>query len=82
MIYRLTASSSVVRLSDGACIPADPGNADWLAYQQWRAAGNTPLSAPSPDLQALVVSAVQAGTRTRPTVDEVLAQMPQLSWPA
>lgn len=24
------------------CIPNDPANSDWLAYQEWLALGNTP----------------------------------------
>jgi hypothetical protein len=39
--YRL-ASSGVIRTGDGASIPNDPGNRDWIAYQVWLAAGNTP----------------------------------------
>ena len=52
--YRLTpaiagAPTTVVRASDGAFIPDDPRNADWVAYQAWLAVpGNTPDPAPAP----------------------------------
>lgn len=40
--YQLTDTTSVIRTSDGACIPNDPGNRDWIEYQDWIVAGNTP----------------------------------------
>lgn len=42
MSYKLTNSSSIVRIEDGACIPSDPANTDYAAYLEWLAAGNTP----------------------------------------
>lgn len=48
-MYRLTASNAVVRIEDGAWIPADPDNADHRAYLEWLAAGNTPEPVPVVD---------------------------------
>jgi hypothetical protein len=47
-MYQLTTSTSIIRLSDNAFIPAAPGNRDYAEYQAWLAKGNTPLPAPAP----------------------------------
>jgi hypothetical protein len=36
-------ANCVIRISDNVCIPDDPNNTDWQAYQAWLAKGNTPL---------------------------------------
>jgi len=48
MTYQLTSGDSIVRLTDNAFIPADPGNRDYREYLEWLDAGNTPEPAPPP----------------------------------
>ena len=48
MTYQLTTGTSIIRLSDGAFIPPDPGNRDFATYTAWLEAGNTPDPAPEP----------------------------------
>lgn len=37
------ADYAIMRLPDKACIPNDPENTDWQAYQVWLAEGGVPL---------------------------------------
>lgn len=48
-MYKLTSNPTIiVRVEDGANIPADAANADYAGYQVWLAAGNTALPADVP----------------------------------
>jgi hypothetical protein len=50
-IYHLIGSDDaqgVIRDADGAIIPPDTGNRDWVDYLAWVAEGNTPDPAPVP----------------------------------
>ena len=38
-------AQSVIRTTDGACIPMNPDNTDYQAYLAWVTEGNTPLPA-------------------------------------
>jgi hypothetical protein len=74
MTYQLTTGTSIIRLSDGATIPNDPGNRDYRDYLDWLEAGNTPEPAPAPPppppsytafWDALIASSVYASIRTQ-----------------
>jgi hypothetical protein len=47
MNYKII-SEGVVERSDGALIPFDPANMDYVAYLAWLAEGNEPLPADEP----------------------------------
>lgn len=53
-LYQLTVSNVVIRTSDNAFIPTDPGNRDYQAYLVWAAAGNTADPSPTAPAQTMV----------------------------
>ena len=40
--YQLTNGTTVIRTSDGACIPTDPANRDYAEYLKWVEDGGVP----------------------------------------
>jgi hypothetical protein len=44
-MYKLTEKNNGVIRNDGAFIPFDPANQDFVEYQKWLSEGNTPLPA-------------------------------------
>lgn len=91
MSYRL-AGNYVQRLSDGALIPVDPKNQDYIAYQRWTGDGNVaepastlpPREAARAAIAALELDQVRRLTARgdrefRIGVYEALATLPGLS---
>jgi hypothetical protein len=58
MTYTLNPNGSLTRDSDGAFIPVDPRNTDYVAYLAWVTLGNHPTVLPE-NLQVSLVAVVQ-----------------------
>lgn len=76
MTYTLTNSQSVIRDTDGACIPFDPANTDYRAYLAWIEEGNeaNPYVAPPPPVPSQVpMWAVRVVLKTHNLFDQAEA---------
>jgi hypothetical protein len=44
-MYQLTTTEIIIRITDGANIPPDPDNTDYVEYLKWLKDGNNPIPA-------------------------------------
>jgi hypothetical protein len=77
-MYSLDALGNVIRDLDGAFIPNDPANSDYIAYLAWLAEGNaaTPYAAPTPtwaSYQLLCKSALERSDTTVARISEAIS---------
>jgi hypothetical protein len=75
--YCVDQSQNIVRVLDGATIPADPNNRDYAAYLAWVNAGNTvdpdmPSSRLHGDYEAVVLALLDTTARQR-NYDDILS---------
>lgn len=77
-MYELTKDDTLVRrLSDGAFIPADPANRDYLEYLAWRTAGNEPAPLPLPALDTVAAEALRRiNAASQAEMDAISAKYP------
>ncbi|MET3611733.1 hypothetical protein ABID16_000038 [Rhizobium aquaticum] len=77
MTYKLDRMGWIIRIDDGAVIPADPGNRDYGLYLEWVAAGNKT----APYAEAITSEMIRAeGARRLALIGSPYSQEERETW--
>ena len=59
-MYKSTSSTGILRISDGALIPADSGNCDYVEFLKWVSEGGSAAPADVPDAKLQIIQRIDS----------------------
>lgn len=74
-MYKLSKTGNVIRIEDGANIPADPANTDYQVFLDWLAGGGAALPIDQPTHQELVDATLTEARQMRLPIISILDGM-------
>ena len=80
-MYKLTTSTNIIRIADGAYIPEERANTDYAAYLTWISAGNTPDSADPVVITSVSMRQARLALLSAGLLDDVDAAIAAISDP-